>query len=147
MTTFVGTFSYKVDEKGRVPIPPSFRSDLADGGYLTQGDGNCIAVLTKSKFDEIARGLQPDGLPKGPNRIFSRSFFSKATELKLDGQSRVMLPLELRQKAGITDSAVVIGVNSYAEIWNPEKWKIWDEAQEKPWDIIDTIEVPQDKPE
>ena len=148
MATFVGQFPYKVDEKGRIPIPPSFRHDLADGGFLTPGQEGCIAIYTRAKFEEIAHTLQSTGLPKGDNRVLSRRLFSKATELKLDGQGRAMLPPELRQIAEITDSATVVGVNSYAEIWSPQRWKAQEEkpAQEV-WEIIDTIELTKDKPE
>ena len=146
MVIFVGQFPYKVDEKGRIPIPPSFRDDLADGGYLTPAEG-CIAIYTRAKFEEIAHTLQPNGLPKRDNRNLSHALFSKATKLKLDGQSRAMLPLELRQIAEITDSAIVVGMNSYAEIWSPEKWKAQEEKQAQAWQIIDTIDLTKDKPE
>ena len=147
MVIFVGQFPYKVDEKGRIPIPPSFRHDLADGGFLTPGAEGCIAIYTRAKFEEIAHTLQPAGLPKGDNRALSHALFPKATELKLDGQGRVMLPPELRQIAEITDSAIVVGMNSYAEIWSPEKWKAQEEKQAQAWQIIDTIELTKDKTE
>ncbi len=147
MTTFVGQVTYKVDEKGRIPIPPSFRSALQDGGFLSPGAEGCITIYTRSKFDEIALNLQPNGLANESNRRLSRALFSKASEFKLDGQGRVMLPQELRQVAGIDDSAIVVGVNAWAEIWAPEKWKALESQHEKAWEVIDTLQPARERQE
>ncbi|MBI2858009.1 MAG: division/cell wall cluster transcriptional repressor MraZ [Chloroflexi bacterium] len=147
MTTFVGQVTYKVDEKGRIPIPPSFRSALQDGGFLTPGAEGCITIYTRSKFDEIARTLQPNGLADGNNRKLSRALFSKASEFKMDAQGRVMLPLELRDDAGIADSATVVGVNAWGEIWSPERWKAQDSQHEKAWEVIDNLPPARDAKE
>src|SRR3972149_6957228 len=147
MATFVGQFPYKVDEKGRIPIPPSFRQDLTDGGFLPPGAEGCIAIYNRAKFEEISRSLKTPGLSTGAYRALSRALFPSAAELKLDAQGRVMIPPELRQHAGITDSAVVVGVNTNAEIWSPERWKAQQEKADQAWQIIDTIELTKDKPE
>ena len=38
----------------------------------------------------------------------------------------MIIPTELRNRAGIGKQAVVIGASNHAEIWEPAKW---DEAQ------------------
>lgn len=145
MTTFVGQATYKVDEKGRIPIPPSFRSALKDGGVLTPGPEGCITIYTRAKFDEVSQTLQPTGLASESNRRLSRALFPKAIMFTLDGQGRVMLSPELRQSAGITESAAVVGVNAWAEIWNPERWKSLETQQEKAWEVIDAIQSTKEK--
>ena len=39
---FFGEFDYKIDEKGRVPLPPKFRNELKDGVVLSPGVEKCI---------------------------------------------------------------------------------------------------------
>lgn len=137
---FVGTYQYRVDEKGRVPIPPAFRRALTEGGYLTPGAEGCITVYTGARFDEIGRSLQTAGLPNESIRALNRRLFSTASELKLDAQGRATLSPELRQYAGIGDTAIVVGINDCAEIWSPEKWQSQEPRREQAWQVIENLE-------
>ena len=47
---FFGEFEYRVDEKGRVPIPPRFRRELKDGAVLTPGIEKCIIVYPLAEY-------------------------------------------------------------------------------------------------
>ena len=42
---------------------------------------------------------------------------------RLDAQGRVVLPPELRRYAGIEREAIVVGMNTYIEIWEPARWE------------------------
>ncbi|MEW6033667.1 MAG: division/cell wall cluster transcriptional repressor MraZ [Chloroflexota bacterium] len=137
---FVGTSNYRVDEKGRIPIPPSFRREFTEGGYLTPGPEGCIWLYTISEFDEIAHGLKAEGLPKADQRRLTRALFSDATDVKPDAQGRIALSTELREYAGITDSVAVIGANTYVEVWDPERWHTWKSQQQQAWQVIETLE-------
>jgi MraZ protein len=56
-------------------------------------------------------------------RTFRRMVFAEAAHLELDGQGRILLPPELRRYAELEREAVVIGVNTSIEIWNPARWE------------------------
>ena len=43
---FLGTFSPKLDEKGRLILPAKFRDELADGVVMTRGQDRCIYVFS-----------------------------------------------------------------------------------------------------
>ncbi|MBI2854401.1 MAG: division/cell wall cluster transcriptional repressor MraZ [Chloroflexi bacterium] len=137
---FVGEYQYKVDEKGRIPVPPVFRHEFADGGFMTQGAEDCIAVYTVNRFNEIARSLQTNGLPGSDVRKISRALFSKALEVKLDGQGRISLSPQLRQYAKVDDNAIVVGANTYFEIWSPERWQAQASQDQSAWQIIEKLE-------
>ena len=62
------------------------------------------------------------------NRALKRMLYSGAELEKPDKQGRILLPAHLREHAGIDDTAVVIGVDDYAEIWSPERWKEMTES-------------------
>jgi DNA-binding transcriptional regulator/RsmH inhibitor MraZ len=51
-----------------------------------------------------------------------------------------MLSTSLRQRSEIQDTAVVVGVNTYAEIWNPERWRSLEDQQDQVWQIVETLE-------
>ena len=54
---FFGEFEYKIDEKGRVPIPPKFRRELREGVVLTPGVEKCIIAYPLPEWTNLATNL------------------------------------------------------------------------------------------
>jgi len=138
---FYGEFDYKVDEKGRVPIPPRFRGALKDGIVLSPGPENCITAYTASEWKKIADKLTGSGLARAKMRKLSRAIFATAFPTNIDNQGRIAIPAPLREHAGITEDVVVAGANSYLEIWDKASWEAEKtDSQEQAWQIIETLE-------
>ena len=138
---FYGEFEYKIDEKGRVPIPPRFRNYLKDGVVLTPGADNCITAYTVSDWRKLATTLTSSSLTRSKTRRLNRVFFATAFTTRMDGQGRIAIPAPLREHANIVDEAVIAGANTYLEIWNKAHWeeeKIT--SQEQAWQIIESLE-------
>ena len=137
---FFGEFEYKVDEKGRVPIPPRFRSELKEGVVLAPGTEKCIDVYSLSEWKKLADTLT--GLvPISKMRQLNRAVFATAFSLKIDGQGRITLPTPLRQYAGLESEVVIAGVNNRLELWNKERWESEKAlSQEQKWQIIESLE-------
>ena len=75
---FYGEFDYKIDEKGRVPIPPRFRNYLKDGMILAPGQEKCIIAYTPSEWKKLATELimfsmKGFGCPKLPEKFCTGS--------------------------------------------------------------------------
>jgi len=138
---FSGEFEYKIDEKGRVPIPPKFRRELKDGLVLTPGIENCITAYPPSEWKKLAATLTTGSVTPSKLRKLNRAMFATAFTLTIDGQGRVALPPPLREYAGIEDEAVVAGANTYFELWNKEQWAQEKAiSQEEAWQIIESLE-------
>ena len=138
---FYGEFDYKIDEKGRVPIPPRFRNDLKDGVVLTPGPEKCITAYTLTEWKKVAATLTGGTLTRSKMRRLSRAIFSTAFSTKIDNQGRIAIPAPLREHAEIIDDVVVAGVNNSLEIWNKAHWEEEKEiSQEQAWQIIETLE-------
>jgi MraZ protein len=141
MAMFYGEFDYKVDEKGRIPIPPRFRSALKDGVVLTPGADRCITTYTVNDWRKLATTLTSSSLTRNKMRRLNRVFFATAFTTKIDSQGRIAIPAPLREHAQIVDEVVVAGANTYLEIWNKT---LWDEekniSQEQAWQIIESLE-------
>ena len=138
---FTGEYSYKVDEKGRVPFPPKFREELRGGFMLARGFENCINVYPMAEWKKLAesRAILPPAPSK--DRRMNRYMFASAFEAEFDGQGRVALPAPLREHGGITNSVVIAGVNTYLEIWSKEKWDAeFAEMSGQAWEISETME-------
>jgi MraZ protein len=138
---FYGEIDYKIDDKGRVPLPPKFRSALKDGIILTPGPEKCITAYTPSEWKKISDSLTGSPLTRSKMRRLSRAIFSTAFNTKLDNQGRIAIPAPLREHAEIVDEVVVAGANTYLEIWNKV---LWEEekgiSQEQAWQIIESLE-------
>ncbi|MFC1893811.1 division/cell wall cluster transcriptional repressor MraZ [Chloroflexota bacterium] len=138
---FYGEFEYKIDQKGRVPLPPRFRRELKDGVVLTQGVENCITAYPLPTWKKIAATLTSGSLTRNKLRKLNRAIFATAFSANVDGQGRVALPVPLRQYAEVEDEVVIIGANDCLELWNREQWE--DEkadSQEQTWQIIESLE-------
>jgi len=139
---FFGEYEYRVDEKGRVPLPPKFRHEFRDGVILTKGAEKCIAAYPLDEWKRVAESLSTQAMTSSKLRRLNRYVFGGAFSLTLDGQGRVALPAPLRQYAEISDGAVVIGVNNYIEIWDQEMWNSEKaSAEEQAWQIIESLEA------
>ncbi len=139
---FFGEFEYKVDEKGRVPLPARFRRELRDGVVLTQGVEECITAYPLGEWKKLATALTSGSVTRSKVRKLNRAFFATAfISVKFDGQGRVTLPIPLREYAGIEDEVVIIGANNYLELWNKERWEAEKaDSQEQAWHIIESME-------
>ena len=138
---FFGEFEYRIDDKGRMPIPPRFRCELKEGVVLAQGIEKCVTAYPPSEWKQIATTLTSGSLTPSKMRRLSRAIFATAFSTNLDGQGRVALPLPLREYAGITNEVVIIGANTYLELWNKEHWEEEKAiSREQAWQIIESLE-------
>ena len=138
---FLGEFEYKIDEKGRVPIPPKFRRELKEGVVLTPGAERCILIYTPAEWKKLAATLTTGSVAPSKLRRLNRAIFATAFSLNIDGQGRVALPVPLREYAGIEDDVVIAGANTYLELWDKEQWESEKAiSQEQAWQIIESLE-------
>jgi len=138
---FFGEFEYKIDEKGRVPLPPRFRRELRDGVVLMPGVEKCIWAYPVVEWKKLATSLTTGSFSPSKMRRLNRAIFATAFLLGIDGQGRIALPIPLREYAQIVDEVVIAGANTYLEIWNSVLWEEEKAAsQEQVWQIIESLE-------
>ncbi len=138
---FLGEFEYKLDEKGRVLIPPKFRRELREGLVLSPGQEKCVVLYTRVEWKKLAATLTGGSVVRDKVRRLNRAIFATAFELNIDGQGRIALPVPLREYAGIEDEVVVIGANNYLELWDKAQWEAEKAvSQEQSWQIIESLE-------
>jgi MraZ protein len=138
---FYGEYGYKIDEKGRIPVPPKFRNALKDGIVLTPGAERCLTVYTVLEWKKLSAKLTGSGLSRSKMRKLSRALFATAFTTKIDGQGRIPIPAPLREHAGMIDEVVIAGANTYLEIWDKALWEEErKEAQDQAWQIIESLE-------
>ena len=127
MRLFVSTYLNKVDRKGRVSVPAPFRTVLAgqeSPGIVVypsfkEAAINCSGLAW---VDEI--GALIETLPEfSDERQRVSSLFSEMRTLTFDAEGRIMLPDDMIELAGITETAAFVGVGKTFQIWEPEAHK------------------------
>jgi len=53
---FIGEYTYKIDDKKRVAVPPKFRDDLKKKAVVTRGLDNCLFLYSTEEWQKIADG-------------------------------------------------------------------------------------------
>jgi MraZ protein len=126
LAVFKGTYRYRIDPKGRLPVPAAFRRALGEATsqslVVTLLD-QCLAAYPPAEWERLEAQLR--GLPafSKPVKTLTRLLTSRALDCPLDRQGRVLLPPALRAHAGLAGrEAVVVGVLNRFEVWAPEAW-------------------------
>ena len=141
MDMFFGEFEYRIDERGRVPIPPKFRGELRAGVVLAPGVEKCIIAYPLSEWKKLADTLTTGSVTPSKLRRLNRAIFATAFSLRIDGQGRIALPTSLKQYAEIVDEVIIAGVNNYLELWNKVHWESEKAiSQEQAWQIVESLE-------
>ncbi|MEK7823728.1 MAG: division/cell wall cluster transcriptional repressor MraZ [Candidatus Eisenbacteria bacterium] len=147
MPSFVGTFTYAIDHKGRIAIPPSMRrGDSARKPltrfYLNRGFDNCIAVYPPDSWQRMLEKIRKfsPGDPKA--RAFKRAFLKDAMEVTVDSQGRITIPPALITHAALGKEAVLHGSDTCIEIWNPQRFaELTGKVVDTPGDYEDLAAV------
>jgi MraZ protein len=128
-----GEYPYSIDDKGRVVMPPDFRKFVEDGMVLTRGFEGCAYVFPLNEWQRIEAAVDELPLNDKAGRDFMRFFYSGASKLRLDAQSRISIPQTLRAYAALEGDVVVTGAPKRLELWNVDRWNaIIAEVQMQP---------------
>ena len=141
---FMGTYTPKLDDKGRLILPAKFRDRLAEGLVVTQGQEKCLDVFPSDVFMEEANRARAKGMTSRSGRDQIRMLFSSAEEVVPDKQGRVAIPVPLREYAAISRDVIVIGAMDRVEIWEPSRWRDYNAAAQENFAELDEDDRPQD---
>lgn len=119
---FLGEYQHTLDAKGRLIIPAKFRESLGNKCVLTLGLDGCIFLFPLPEWEKLAKKIATLPLARKEARLFSRHFFSNASDVEMDKQGRIPIPTKLAELVKMEKDATVIGVSSRIEIWPTEKW-------------------------
>lgn len=128
---FFGTYTPKVDDKGRLFLPAKFRDELAEGLVVTRGQERCLTVWSLADFTEMTDRLRAAPVTNKGARDYVRMLFAAASQEVPDKQGRISIPSTLREYASLRKDVMVIGAMNRVEIWDPTSWQEYSEEQEQ----------------
>ena len=124
---FRGISNLNLDAKGRVAIPARYRDAIAtdaSGQVMVTVDhtDRCLLIYPMTEWIQVEQTLM--SLPNMNRRVrnMQRLILGHASEHELDGQGRMLLPLPLREFAGLNKKAVLVGQLNKFELWDADTW-------------------------
>ncbi|MBY6411360.1 division/cell wall cluster transcriptional repressor MraZ [Rhodococcus sp. BP-252] len=128
---FLGTYTPKLDEKGRLTLPAKFREALSGGVMVSKGQDHSLAVYTREEFAERVRRLTEASRSNPVARSYIRQLGAGTDEQQVDAQGRITLSAEHRRYANLGRNVVVNGSIEFIEIWNDEAWARYSSESEQ----------------
>lgn len=143
---FRGESHHKVDAKGRVSIPASFRRVLEAGDpewteglnpnlVVVYGDHRrnyleCYTIDAISEVDEQIGNLSRGSMER---RMLERLFNGQSHPTQVDETGRLVLPQKLREKIGLENEAFFIATGDTFQIWQTQTWETEEQAKTEAW--------------
>ena len=129
---FLSSFENKIDKKGRVSVPATFRSHLNSMGYngfISYPSFNHAALeaCSQDRIEKLSDTIDSLNPFEEKRDYFATSVLSESVNLQFDTEGRVSLTEKLLDHAKIKNNILFVGLGKTFQIWEPiifEKFKI-----------------------
>ncbi len=123
MKAFFGTFTNKIDAKGRVSVPAPFRAVIAGRGLTSVAlhpslFETCLEGAGFDRFENLLSEFTDSFVPTARDEA-AELIMEELRELPLDGDGRIVLPDEFIAKAQLKDQATFVGRGWKFQLWEP----------------------------
>lgn len=117
---FLGSYTYQLDDKGRVSLPAAFRNVAADQRFvLIQVTPPALSLYPETEWVKVEERLSEMMRRRPESRHFLLNLLANAVEVAPDGQGRILIPAGLREAGHLNGQVQMIGAIDRIEIWNP----------------------------
>lgn len=122
-----GSNHINLDAKGRMSIPTKLRgalNDESDGQLVVtiSPSDRCLLLYGLKEWEDVEQKLTALPTLNAQVRQLKRMLIGHADDCAMDGSGRVLIPLPLREFAGINRKAVLVGQGDKYEIWDEAQW-------------------------
>ena len=125
---FRGITGITLDNKGRFAIPTRYREPLAEEAdhqvvVTIDTEDRCLLLYPLPEWETIETKIEalPSFNPMA--RRIQRLLMGHACELEMDNTGRILLPVLLREYAGIEKQIILVGQGKKFEIWSDTAWQ------------------------
>ena len=121
----IGSFEHMLDAKGRVFIPAKWRESVGDTLVITlvlleSTSAACLTGRSLEEWERFSQKLSALPVTDMGGQAIRRKLYSMAASCEIDKQGRILIPAQLRDLAGLSKDATLVGIDDHIEIWNPE---------------------------
>ncbi len=129
---FLSTYENKLDKKGRVSVPASFRSHLSSLGYngivcFSSFNNQCIEAWPQDSIEKISNAIDSLNPFEEKKDYFATSILSESINLQFDSEGRIILTTKLLKHSKIKNNVLFVGQGKTFQIWEPtsfEKFRV-----------------------
>ena len=123
-----GEYRYAMDDKGRLMVPASIRKSIAGNlVVVTRGIDRCLWLFPPEEWKEVSTKLVgSSSLFLSRDRMIQRRFLAPAQEIEIDRSGRIAISPTLRNYAGLHKDCIVLGINSYVELWDEKTYRTYE---------------------
>jgi len=128
---FLSSYENKLDKKGRVSVPASYRSYLSNLGYngvicYPSFNNQSIEAWPQDRIEKISNAIDSLNPFEEKRDFFATSILSESINLQFDSEGRISLSAKLLKHAKIKKDMIFVGQGKTFQIWEPkifEKFK------------------------
>ena len=128
---FLSSFENKLDKKGRVSVPSTFRSNLNSMGYngfITYPSFNhsALEACSQDRIEKLSKTIDSLNPFDEKRDYFATSILSESVNVQFDTEGRISLSDKLLNHAKIKNRILFVGLGYTFQIWEPtlfEKFK------------------------
>ena len=121
---FLSSYENKLDKKGRVSVPASYRSYLSNLGYngvicYPSFNHQSIEAWPQDRIEKISNTIDSLNPFEEKRDYFATSILSESINLQFDSEGRISLTTKLLKHAKIKNSMLFVGQGKTFQIWEP----------------------------
>ena len=129
---FLSSYENKLDKKGRVSVPATFRSHLSSLGYngfisYPSFNHSALEACSQDRIEKLSNTIDSLNPFEDKRDYFATSILSESVNLQFDTEGRVSLTEKLLNHANIKTNILFVGLGKTFQIWEPktfEKFKV-----------------------
>jgi MraZ protein len=128
MISILGTYECKVDAKGRVMLPSGLKKQVLpvlDDGFVIKRSvfNKCLEIHPMSEWKKIVDQVNQLNRFVKKNNDFIRSYMSGLKIVNVDSSSRILIPKDLIQFAGLEKKIVLSSSVNIIEVWDKSEYE------------------------
>lgn len=137
MKLFLSTFVHKVDKKGRVSLPSTFRHVIQQGAaeefaLVRSFQRPALEGMMMDRMEQLTNVIDGIGVYSQEQQDLAAVLLADSKLMTLDSDGRIILPDELIIHAGISEKAMFVGKGRTFEIWAPETYEgVLEQARQR----------------
>ena len=133
---FLSSIENKIDKKGRVSVPSSFRAYLNSKGYngfIAYPSFNLatLEACPQDRIEKLSDSIDAIGPFNDKRDYFATSVLSQSISLNFDSEGRVTIPEKLLKHAKIKTNLVFVGLGKVFQIWDPNSFEKFKSVAKK----------------